>query len=112
MANLVSSPCTTRILCGCLAFAFPDVTHFYNRYVSFYVPSIAYEHSYLYLYGTFNRAIIPPPVPVYTRHQVLYEHSTAVGKFSCCSNTVCLYTYVAPIVLYQKFISGIIYYRL
>ena len=32
MANLVSSPCTTSILCGCPAFAFPAVPHFNNRY--------------------------------------------------------------------------------
>jgi hypothetical protein len=36
MANLVSSvssPCTTSILCGCLAFAFPAVPHFNSRYL-------------------------------------------------------------------------------
>ena len=33
MANLVSSPCTTSILCGCLAFAFPAAPHFNNRYL-------------------------------------------------------------------------------
>ena len=33
MAKLASSPCTTSILCGCLAFAFPTVPHFNNRYL-------------------------------------------------------------------------------
>jgi hypothetical protein len=33
IASLVSSPCTTRILWGCLAFAFPAVPHFNNRYL-------------------------------------------------------------------------------
>jgi hypothetical protein len=33
MANLVSSPCATSILCGCLAFAFPAVPHFNNRHL-------------------------------------------------------------------------------
>jgi hypothetical protein len=33
MAILVSSPCTTSILCGCLAFAFPAVPHFSNHYL-------------------------------------------------------------------------------
>ena len=57
MANLVSSPCSTSILwCGCLglAFAFPAVPHFNNRYLIFacYVLSIACENSYQY--GTSN----------------------------------------------------------
>ena len=39
MANLVSSPCTTNILCGCLAFAFPAVPHFNNRYLHVTCPT-------------------------------------------------------------------------
>jgi hypothetical protein len=53
MANLVSSPCTTSILCGCLAFAFLlYLTSIIDIYVLRALYRVLYEHSYQY--GTFN----------------------------------------------------------
>ena len=55
MANSVSSPCTTSIFCGCLAFAFPAVPHFNNRCLrvtcSTSRTSTATSYQYSTLYG-------------------------------------------------------------
>jgi hypothetical protein len=57
MAHLVSSPCITSILCGCLAFAFlPYLTSIIDIYVLRALHRVElYERSSQY--GTFNKNI-------------------------------------------------------
>jgi hypothetical protein len=55
MANLVSSPCTTSILRGCLVFAFPAVPYFNDRHSRV---ACSASRTSTHQHGTFNTPII------------------------------------------------------